>query len=114
MSVFLHYSAGAPIKPAPGVPIDEDVPWFGLFIAIPIVAFVLARTTLPQLQRVGRAVLLLYAIAATLVTVGVASMTFWANGDAGIGSGVFLVMSAFPGIVAWLAWNLYRGASRPE
>lgn len=102
------------VKPAPGVPIAEDVPWFGLLIAIPIVAFVLSMTSLPQLRRVGRAVLLLYAIGSTLLTVGVASMAFWASGGAGIGSAIFLIMAAFPGIVAWLSWNLYRGSAKPE
>jgi hypothetical protein len=82
--------------------------------ALPIIAFVFAHTPVPALQRIGKVTLLIYTVAAAVLTLGMASMVFFVDGNAGIGSSVFLVMAAFPGFLAWLGWQLYKGVSRPE
>lgn len=86
------------------------MPIFVLLAAIPIAAFVLARTTLTPLRKVGRAVLLLYVVAGAVLTAGMASVPLWTRPDAGIGSAVFLLFAAVPAFLTWLAWSLYRSS----
>lgn len=84
------------------------MPLFVLLAAIPIAAFVLARTTVAPLRKVGRAVLLLYVVAGAVLTAGMASVPLWTRPDAGIGSAVFLLFATVPALLTWLGWSLYR------